>query len=260
GLGMAAKAMRDTAAKGLSPAELTAAQAATAAWKQGTDLVSLLPAGIEPRAPRLRGSASGFVVGKDGEIATDFHVVPNCREIRLIDSAGKSNAMTRVLGEDRADDLAILAGGGFGTRLKIRSNRAELGENITSYGFPLVSMLSGTGNLTTGSVSGTTGMMGAVKAFQISAPVQTGSSGGPVVDASGAVVGIVAAKLNALGIAAATGDLAQNVNFAWRIDLLRALMDRNGIAYEQSGKGQRRSAVALAGLLQKATVKIECWR
>jgi TPR repeat protein len=258
--GILANKMRDEAAKGLSPAELTAAQAATAVWKPGIEPVSLFPPGSGPRPPRLRGSGSGFIVGKDGEIATDFHVVPDCREIKLTDTTGKFTATTKIVAEDRANDLAILAGGGFGTRLKIRNSPAEIGESISSYGFPLGTLLSSGGNLTTGSVSGATGMMGNVKSFQITAPVQAGSSGGPVVDESGAVVGIVAAKLNALTIAASTGDLAQNVNFAWRIGLLETLMDQKGIAYEPTGKSASRSGIDLAGLLQKATVKIACWR
>lgn len=258
--GALAKNVRDSATKGLSPEELAAAQTATAAWKPGTPVISLFPANSGPRPTRLRGSGSGFVIGKDGEIATDFHVVPNCREIKLIDPNGKFNVITHIVADDRKDDLALLAGGGFGTRLKIRSSPAELGEGISSYGFPLGPILSSTGNLTTGSVSGATGMAGNVKAFQITAPVQPGSSGGPIVDDSGAVVGIVAAKLNALAIAAATGDVSQNVNFAWRIGLLKSLMDDKGIAYEQSGKTGTRPEKDLASLLQKAAVKIECWR
>ncbi len=258
--GALSKKVRDIAAQGLSAVELTAAQVATASWKPGVALTSVFPPNGPPRPLRRRGVGSGFVVGKNGEIATDFHVVPNCREIKLIDPAGKFNVTTHIIADDRSDDLALLAGGGFGTRLKIRAAPAELGEAITSYGFPLGPVLSSSGNLATGSVSSATGFQGNVKAFQISAPEQAGASGGPVVDGSGAVIGLVASKLNALAVAAATGDLAQNVNFAWRIGLLKTLMDQKGIAYEEIPKGHARAAVDLAGLLQKATVKIECWR
>ena len=50
--------------------------------------------------------------------------------------------------------------------------------------------------------------------YQISAPVQPGNSGGPLFDESGRVIGIVVAKLDALKMAAATGYIPQNVNFA----------------------------------------------
>jgi S1-C subfamily serine protease len=259
-LNVFANAMRDNAAKGLSPTELTEAQAAAAAWKPGTDLVSLFPPNGGPRPARLRGSGSGFVVGKGGEIATDYHVVPNCREIKLIDPSGKFNKTAHIVAEDKPDDLAIISGGEAGARLKIRSTPAVLGESITSYGFPLGPVLSSSGNMTTGTVSSTTGMQGNAKSLQITAPVQAGSSGGPVVDGSGAVIGIVASKLNALAVAAATGDLAQNVNFAWHVGLLQTLMNQKGIGYDDAAKASAKSGVDLAALLQKSTVKIECWR
>jgi S1-C subfamily serine protease len=259
-LGMMANKIRDNAARGLSTSELTAAQAATATWKPGTEPVSLFPPGSAPRPARLRDSGSGFIVGKSGEIATDFHVVPNCTEIKLIDPIGKYHKSSHVVAEDREDDLALLAGGEFGARLKIRGAPAALGESITSYGFPLGPVLSSTGNLTSGTVSSTAGMQGNAKSFQITAPEQAGNSGGPVVDETGAVIGIVASKLNALVVAAATGDLAQNVNFAWHISLLQKLMDQKGISYDLGSKGPAKSGVDLAGILQKGTVKIECWR
>ena len=52
--------------------------------------------------------------------------------------------------------------------------------------------------------------------FQISLPVQPGNSGGALVDARGNMVGIVAAKLDAVTALAATGSLPENVNYAGR--------------------------------------------
>jgi S1-C subfamily serine protease len=208
----------------------------------------------------VRSQGSGFVIGKKGEIATDFHVVRRCAELRVKSASGQFNVLTHVIAEDQPDDLAMLADGGFGSRLKLRSTGAQLGENLVTYGFPLGQVLSGTGNLTTGSVSSTTGLQGSDKTFQFSAPGQPGNSGGPVVDQSGAVIGIFVSKLNALAIAAAIGDISQNVNFATNAGLLRALMEKNGIGYELSGPPHPRSNTELADELQKATVKIECWR
>ena len=150
--------IRDNAAQGLSPAELAQAQAAAGAWKPGANLASIFPAGSPPRPIRLRGSGSGFIVGKSGEIATDYHVVPNCAEVKLTDAEGTHHATTHRIADDKANDMAILAGANFGTRLKVRSSPVGLGESITSYGFPLGPVLASSGNLTSGSVSATTGM------------------------------------------------------------------------------------------------------
>ena len=67
--------------------------------------------------------------------------------------------------------------------------------------------------------------------LQISAPVQPGNSGGPLVDLAGRVVGVVTAKLNAVAIADATGDIPQSINFAIRPDTVTTFLDKNGVDY-----------------------------
>ncbi len=254
-----AKAFRDNAAKGLDATELAAAQTITAAWKPGSDLASPFAPNSGPRTPRLRGGGSGFVVGINGEIATDYHVVPNCSVIHVKDASGTHDVVSRRVVGNRDADLAILSGVGFGSRLTIRSTPANQGETVTTYGYPLGNLLGNAGNLTTGTVSGVTGYQGDKKAFQMTAPVQPGSSGGPVVDESGLVIGIAAAKLNALAVAAAIGDISQNVNFSWHAEPLKALMEENGIAYNHP-KPATHAAINLTDELRQATVKVECWR
>src|SRR4029079_10829288 len=94
------------------------------------------------------------------------------------------------------------------------SGPVRAGEAIAVYGFPLAGVLSSTGNVVSGNVTALTGLGDDVRYFQISAPIQPGNSGGPLMDYSGLVVGIVNAKLNDLAFAKTTGDLPQNVNFA----------------------------------------------
>ena len=55
----------------------------------------------------------------------------------------------------------------------------------------------------------------------LSVPIQRGSSGGPVLDHSGNVIGVVVSKLDALKFAQRSGDLPQNVNFAIRGEFVR---------------------------------------
>ena len=263
-LGALVRTLRDRAAQHLAPATLTAAQAAASQWKQGNDLQSPVLTAEDAAAaaahPTLRDTGSGFVIGRSGEIATDNHVVATCREIRAHDAASKLNVLVHVLARDTSNDLAVLSGGGIGPRLKLQANPIQQGQSIATYGFPLAPVLAGTGNLTTGTVSSTDGLSGDPKTFQFSAPVQPGSSGGPVVDDSGAVVGIIEAKLNVLALAASTGDVAQNVNFASKAVSLRKLMDANGVGYEIAKGGGAHQTVELADTLQKASVKVECWR
>ena len=68
--------------------------------------------------------------------------------------------------------------------------------------------------------------------IQISAPVQPGNSGGPLLDSSGRVIGVVNSKLNEIAYAKATGDLPQNVNFAIKANVAMNFLDAHSVPYE----------------------------
>jgi serine protease Do len=73
--------------------------------------------------------------------------------------------------------------------------------------------------------------------LQISAPVQPGNSGGPLLDYSGNVVGVVVGKLNAITVGNVTNDLPQNVNFAIKANVVTNFLDVNSVAYTSGSLG-----------------------
>jgi serine protease Do len=134
----------------------------------------------------------------------------------------------------------------------------KVGEGIAVFGYPLVGLLSTSGNFTVGNVSAITGMGNDTRYLQISAPVQPGSSGGPVLDQSGNVVGVVVSKLDAIKIAEATNDIAQNVNFAIKTTVLTNFLDSNGVSYTTAGVGQSLQPSDLAERAKSISVLIRC--
>lgn len=87
---------------------------------------------------------------------------------------------------------------------------------------------------TTGSISSLTGIENSPRYYQISAPLQSGNSGGPLFDEKGNLVGIVAAKLDSLVTLELTGDLPQNVNYAIKADYLVPLLKTvDGLSVEK---------------------------
>jgi S1-C subfamily serine protease len=112
-------------------------------------------------------------------------------------------------------DLAVVDSGKPTDRaLPLRIGQTiTLGEGVTNVGYPLQGLLADSPNLTRGNVSARAGMKGSVGLFQFSAPIQPGSSGGPVVSDGGELLGVTVSSLNA-GALIKEGLLPQNVNFA----------------------------------------------
>ncbi|MBP0615176.1 trypsin-like peptidase domain-containing protein [Jiella mangrovi] len=177
-------------------------------------------------APAFDMAGSGFVVS-DGWLLTNAHVVRGCRKVEVGNNIPASEV--RI---DSSNDLALVhVGQSLGSPLAISAAKPRLGEDILALGFPLRSILADSLNVTRGNVSSLLGLMNDPRYLQISAPVQPGNSGGPLVDLAGRVVGVVTAKLDAVAVADATGDIPQSINFAIRPDTVSAFLHKNKIAF-----------------------------
>ena len=125
-------------------------------------------------------------------------------------------------------------------------------------GFPLQGVLTSDAIVTTGVVSALAGPGGDRRLIQMTAPVQLGNSGGPLLDMSGNVVGVVVGKLNALKFAAVTGDIPQNVNFAISAGTARAFLDAHAVEYDSKPSEVDISVIDVAVRAREFTVLVEC--
>ncbi len=219
-------------------------------------------AGVGPN-PGGSGRSSigtGFVVARQ-RVLTNQHVVEGCRRITVRSPEGVELAASAHAAPDSRRDLAVLAvAGEVGPPLRFRASPAvRRGEEVVTYGFPLSGILSSGPTLTTGEVNALSGLRDNPLQFQISAPVQPGNSGGPLLDRQGNVVGVVVSKLNAAGIAARTGDIPQNVNFA--VKGLEAAEYLRGIGLTPllaDSNGRDRSPAEVGELAHRSTVLVRC--
>ena len=120
-------------------------------------------------------------------------------------------------------------------------------------------MLATSGNFTVGNVTAVVGLGDDTRFLQISAPVQPGNSGGPLLDYSGNVVGVVEGKLNAITVFKVTDDLPQNVNFAIKANVVTNFLDANSVPYTRGSLGS--PALQLPEIAERAkalSVTIEC--
>lgn len=168
------------------------------------------------------GFGSGLLI-KGGFVLTCWHVVDGAERISI--SAGGKDHVASVVQKDAANDIAILKVDDISDGVVINlSDDAQLGEKIFTLGYPHPDLQGSDVKFTTGSISSLTGIENNPRHYQISAAVQPGNSGGPLFDEKGNLVGIVAAKLDALLTLELTGDLPQNVNYAIKADYLKPLL------------------------------------
>ena len=204
-----------------------------------------------------QSSGTAFVVAP-GLLVTNHHVIDDCGAIEVVASDGRRPAT--VVDSVQIIDLALLRV--YGLRGGVASLRTQspvlLGESATVFGFPLGGALSSTGNFTTGVVSSLRGLGDAAGEIQITAPVQPGNSGGPVLDRAGVVIGVVQSKLDALWAVKATGDVPQNVNFAVSLDVLADFLAKNNVPIKSAARQVAIENTQVAEMAQSFTYKISC--
>ncbi|MBT3171110.1 MAG: hypothetical protein HN333_06725, partial [Rhodospirillaceae bacterium] len=86
------------------------------------------------------------------------------------------------------------------------------------------------------------------------------NSGGPLLDLSGHVIGVVVSKLDALKMARATGDIPQNVNFAIKGDVAHAFLAEHDVAVVTAQSTADLPPADVAERAQLYTALIECWK
>jgi S1-C subfamily serine protease len=202
-------------------------------------------------------SGTGIIISNQSHILTNHHVVSGCRDI-LISRVGEASTIARVVAADARNDLALLNADLTNIKAPPLRRDVRLGENVYVFGFPLAGLLSKSGNFTTGTITALSGVDDDTRMFQISAPVQPGNSGGPLIDRFGNVVGVVVSKLNASAVAQATGDLPQNVNFAIKLGTALTFLEANSLVPPTTPDTKVLEVSDIAELAKRFTVYIEC--
>ena len=163
---------------------------------------------------REEGLGSGFVVKQNGWIATNAHVVDGAQELLVVLADGSEHPVKEVLAMDRDHDLAILKIDKVGLPAFVigDSKAVRPGDPVVAIGHPLG--LRDT--VSNGLISAVRVLHPTLSVLQISAPIAPGSSGGPLLDDKGRVI----------GIAMAVSREGQNLNFGIPSEYLAAIMKK----------------------------------
>jgi putative serine protease PepD len=148
-----------------------------------------------PQEERRRGLGSGFVIDKSGHIVTNFHVIEGADQVEVSFSNGEKMDAD-VVGRDPSTDIAVLRVDANARALRpLRlgdSDALEVGDEVVAIGNPLGYERT----MTAGIVSALGRVIEAPNEFaideviQTDAPINSGNSGGPLLNADGEVVGV----------------------------------------------------------------------
>jgi S1-C subfamily serine protease len=202
---------------------------------------------------------AGIVASRDGAIVTNHHVVDGCSAIVVVDS-DKKRALAERIASDPKNDLALIrAGRSFAEAATFRKGvPLQAGESVTVVGYPLASILGSEASVAFGYVSAASGLRGDASTFQISAPIHKGNSGGPILDQSGQVTGIVSAKLDALAVQKRTGDLPQNISFGIKAEVAQLFLDAHNVSFQSGAEKRKLENTEVAALGRAITVLVAC--
>lgn len=180
-------------------------------------------------ATTATSSGTGFLLSRSGLIATNWHVVADATNISVVFPGWTDPVKAELVVRDAVNDLAVLRVSDA-TKLAntcpelpfqlMSANEVTLGEHVSTIGYPLTPMLGSSPKFTDGVVSSKSGFQDDPTRLQISAQVQPGSSGSPLFDNNGNVIGVVVATLDPAKIYQAASAIPQNVNFAIKADYL----------------------------------------
>ena len=212
---------------------------------QDIDLVS----GLEVRKPNL--SRSGFFIDRAGRVITTAQAVQGCARVTLEEDYEATVAtLDEALGIAILEPRDALAPLGVAT---LRAGTPRLKSDIAVAGYSYEGQL-GAPTLTFGQLADIKGLGGEQELARLTLAPQPGDAGGPVLDAGGAVFGMLLPRP-----AGGTRQLPVGVNFAVNADAIRALLAQEGVTPDTTPPRPDMAPEDLARLASGMTVLVSCW-
>ena len=205
------------------------------------------------------GNGSAFFINDKGYLVSNYHVVEICQ---AVGAPIKGEVFpVKIIASDIVNDLIVAK-----INLKeknpyliLNTEGAYLGDDVMAAGFPLAQDLSDSLKVTRGIVSSMSGLGNNYSQYQIDAAVQGGNSGGPLLDSSGKVVGIVVSQLDKIRYLTEKEYIPENINFAVKSQNLEVFLKANQVDYFVTNFDRGYDNREIAKSAESSTLKLICY-
>jgi S1-C subfamily serine protease len=212
----------------------------------------------EVKGRRLTGLGTGFFISNT-RLLTNHHVAGQCAVVTRRIGEERNTAIASVIATDQGHDLALLAsdersGGAAPFARELSGNDAP----YSVVGYPEHGLATVRPSLVEVSID--PGALDPTTPFlTFRGTVRRGNSGGPLLDRSGAVVGIVARKLNAPAVYKRTGQMPEDVGFAVPLRIVAEFVKANDTKVAVSADASSLTAEELLDKGRAFIAQIGCW-
>ncbi len=221
-------------------------------WPAWFDRVAVNSPGASPKNQRdARGF--GFFVSRQGHIVTPYEVVKDCRRFIF------SSFPAKLLASNPVINLALFKARRKPAHVGVFRAGAEVGKGdpIIVAGYPEEGSLAPELSVSAGVVGAITGPGGDSRLLAVTAPIQPGTRGAPLLDLQGNVAGMIMAKGGALRMAGAEEPAPKDMGFALNARVVKEFLKSQGVAFATAA-GNLLTPAEAGERARAFTVAVEC--
>ena len=220
-------------------------------------LAEPLPSELQNR--RQAGWGTGFYVAPD-KVLTNSHVAGNCAVRTVGNGAEGEEIIARLVADDPGDDLALLAvdvaaePAAFETELY-----TETGRNLAVIGYPAHGLAVRLAELSP-VVASQADLLAERPTYAFHGEVHPGNSGSPVLDDSGAVIGVVVKRIDTVAVYQRTGKIVDDIGVAIPNRIVFDFLRANQVALRRAPPAPALSPERLMAAAHGFVRQIGCWK